>query len=250
MAQEVFRRVEKKYMLNMRQYEGLMQVVAQQMTPDAFGEHTICNLYLDTADYDLTRRSIEKPVYKEKMRLRSYGVPGEQDRVFLEIKKKYKGVVYKRRIELTYREAMDYIQNRQHPKKDTQILREIDYFLHYYDPQPRVCLCYDRIAYFSAEHSDLRITMDRNIRFRLTQLDLAMGTEGTCVLPADTHLMEIKIPGVMPLWLADVLDANRIFPQSFSKIGTVYTKYIQPTLYLGGNETCYPVSLGMQVPLQ
>ena len=242
MAQEVFQRIEKKYLLTPQQHEKLMQAIDGHMCADAFGEHTICNLYLDTPDYDLTRMSIEKPVYKEKMRLRSYGVPKENDEVFLEIKKKYKGVVYKRRIELTQKEAMEYLLKGARPQKDSQILHEIDYFLKYHNPQPRVYLCYDRTAYFSPENPDLRITMDHDIRFRLTQVDLSKGAWGTSVLPQNTKLMEIKIPGVMPLWLADALDENGIYPQSYSKIGTVYSKFIQPTLHLGGNEICYQVS--------
>lgn len=242
MAQQVFKRIEKKYMLTRPQREALLQAFQGHMQRDAFGRHTICNLYLDTDDFELTRRSIEKPVYKEKLRLRAYGVPGPEDTVFLELKKKYKGVVYKRRMELTCRQAMDYLLRGRRPDVDSQIARELDYALRLYAPRPQVYLCYDREAYFCPDNPDLRITLDENIRYRTRQVDLMRGAWGTPTLPDGTTLMEIKIPGAMPLWLAGALDAQRIFPCSYSKVGTVYERFIQPTIQWGGFQTCSQVS--------
>lgn len=242
MAQQVFKRIEKKYMLTRPQREALLQAFQGHMQRDAFGRHTICNLCLDTDDFELTRRSIEKPVYKEKLRLRAYGVPGPEDTVFLELKKKYKGVVYKRRMELTCRQAMDYLLRGKRPDADSQIAHELDYALRLYAPRPQVYLCYDREAYFCPDNPDLRITLDENIRFRTQQVDLMRGAWGTPTLPDGTTLMEIKIPGAMPLWLADALDAQRIFPCSYSKVGTVYEQFIQPTIQWGGSQTCSQVS--------
>ena len=242
MAQQVFKRIEKKYMLTRPQREALLQAFQGHMQRDAFGRHTICNLYLDTDDYALTRRSIEKPLYKEKLRLRAYGVPGPEDTVFLELKKKYKGVVYKRRMELNCRQAMDYLLRGKRPDLGSQIAHELDYALRLYAPRPQVYLCYDREAYFCPDNPDLRITLDENIRFRTQQVDLMRGAWGTPTLPDGTTLMEIKIPGAMPLWLADALDAQRIFPCSYSKVGTVYEQFIQPTIQWGGSQTCSQVS--------
>lgn len=242
MAQQVFKRIEKKYMLTRPQREALLQAFQGHMQRDAFGRHTICNLYLDTDDYALTRRSIEKPLYKEKLRLRAYGVPGPEDTVFLELKKKYKGVVYKRRMELTCRQARDYLLRGKRPDLGSQIAHELDYALRLYAPRPQVYLCYDREAYFCPDNPDLRITLDENIRFRTQQVDLMRGAWGTPTLPDGTTLMEIKIPGAMPLWLADALDAQRIFPCSYSKVGTVYEQFIQPTIQWGGSQTCSQVS--------
>ena len=242
MAQQVFKRIEKKYMLTRPQREALLQAFTDRMQRDAFGRHTISNLYLDTDDFELTRRSIEKPVYKEKLRLRAYGVPGPEDTVFLELKKKYKGVVYKRRMELNCRQAMDYLLRGKRPDLGSQIAHELDYALRLYAPRPQVYLCYDREAYFFPDNPDLRITLDENIRFRTQQVDLMRGAWGTPTLPDGTTLMEIKIPGAMPLWLADALDAQRIFPCSYSKVGTVYEQFIQPTIQWGGSQTCSQVS--------
>ena len=242
MAQQVFKRIEKKYMLTRPQREALLQAFTDHMQRDAFGRHTISNLYLDTDDFELTRRSIEKPVYKEKLRLRAYGVPGPEDTVFLELKKKYKGVVYKRRMELNCRQAMDYLLRGKRPDLGSQIAHELDYALRLYAPRPQVYLCYDREAYFCPDNPDLRITLDENIRFRTQQVDLMRGAWGTPTLPDGTTLMEIKIPRAMPLWLADALDAQRIFPCSYSKVGTVYEQFIQPTIQWGGSQTCSQVS--------
>lgn len=242
MAQQVFKRIEKKYMLTRPQREALLQAFTDRMQRDAFGRHTICNLYLDTDDFELTRRSIEKPVYKEKLRLRAYGVPGPEDAVFLELKKKYKGVVYKRRMELTCRQAMDWLLRGERPDAGSQIFHELDYALRLYAPRPQVYLCYDREAYYCPDNPDLRITLDENIRFRTRQVDLTRGAWGTPTLPDGATLMEIKIPGAMPLWLADALDAQRIFPCSYSKVDTVYEQFIQPTIQWGGSQTCSQVS--------
>ena len=183
MAQQVFKRIEKKYMLTRPQREALLQAFTDRMQRDAFGRHTISNLYLDTDDFELTRRSIEKPVYKEKLRLRAYGVPGPEDTVFLELKKKYKGVVYKRRMELNCRQAMDYLLRGKRPDLGSQIAHELDYALRLYAPRPQVYLCYDREAYFCPDNPDLRITLDENIRFRTQQVDLMRGAWGTPTLP-------------------------------------------------------------------
>ena len=147
MAQEVFKRYEKKYMLTREQYNQLMSSLITKMCPDSYGKHTICNIYFDTPDYQLIRTSLDKPVYKEKIRLRSYGVPKEDDTVFLELKKKYDGVVYKRRVPMTLREARNYLYKGIKPEKGSQILREIDYAYQFYQTKPMVYLAYERIAF-------------------------------------------------------------------------------------------------------
>ena len=121
----VFERVERKFLLTPSQYEGMMRVLPEYMQADQYGESTILSLYLDTADSLLIRRSLEKPVYKEKLRLRSYGVPGDGDNVFLEVKKKVQGVVYKRRICLPLARAMECLARESIPAAGGQIGREI-----------------------------------------------------------------------------------------------------------------------------
>ena len=218
----IFKRVEKKYRLTPPQKEALLQRVASHLTPDAHGRSTICSLYLDTPDHLIIRNSIEAKTYKEKLRLRSYGTPSAQEHVFLEIKKKYKGVVYKRRESLQLREAMDYIAGGAKPK-ESQIMSEIDYAMRFYrQPQPAMMIAYERDAYFDKDIPTLRITFDMNVRYRDHDLDLSHGHHGTLILPEDVMIMEVKTDGAMPVWLAHALDECGILPISFSKYGTAY----------------------------
>ena len=220
----IFRRVEKKYRLSPHQKDALLALIREHLTPDAHGRNTICSLYLDTPDHRLIRQSIATRTYKEKLRLRSYGTPGLDDLVFLEIKKKFKGVVYKRREGMPLHRAMSYIQRGEKPG-DSQIMREIDYTMHFYNqPQPAMLIAYEREAYFCPEVPTLRLTFDTGVRYRETNLCLEAGSHGTALLPDNVILMEVKTDGAMPLWLAHALDECRLFPTSFSKYGTAYLR--------------------------
>lgn len=225
----VFERVERKFLLTPRQYEGLMRVLPEYMQVDQYGESAILSLYLDTDDSLLIRRSLEKPVYKEKLRLRSYGVPREMDNVFLEVKKKVRGVVYKRRICLPLAQAMECLAQGSVPAAGGQIGREIAYMLRRYRLRPAVLLAYDRTAYAELEPSPnrLRITIDRDIRSRQTDLDLRLGSAGESLLAPGMRLMEIKTAHAIPLWLCAALDQNEIRPTSFSKYGRVYEAHMR-----------------------
>lgn len=222
--QNCFKRYEKKFLLTRAQYEAVKAGIEGHMEPDAHANYTICNLYYDTDDWQLIRESIEKPVYKEKLRIRSYGTAQGSDNVFVEIKKKYDGVVYKRRIVLPADEAAEYLKTGT-LKEPSQISREIDWMRTRLDLKPRVFIGYDREAYAGAkgvENPDLRITFDTNLRYRDDHLDLREGDGGSALLEDGTVLMEIKIPGTAPLWLARLLSENDIHMTSFSKYGTYY----------------------------
>ncbi len=218
----IFQRVEKKYMISKSAYLEFLNRILPYIKPDEYGPVNICNIYYDTDNFDLIRTSIGKPLYKEKLRLRSYGIPNENDTVFLEIKKKCNGIVYKRRIDMKEAEAEEYMNNGKKPESYNQILNEIDYFIKYYKPEPKLFLAYDRIAYSGKYDSDLRITFDSNIRSREYDLDLKKGDYGELLLEEDYYLMEIKASDSMPLWLARTLSDMKIFPTSFSKYGKVY----------------------------
>ena len=223
--QSCFKRYEKKYLLSPAQYEAVKRGMAPYMKPDAHPRYTICNLYYDTANFDLIRASLEKPVYKEKLRLRSYGVPGSQTPVFLELKKKFDGVVYKRRVTMKARDALRYLQGEQ-TGDGSQIGREIDWFLQFYRPEAKVLIAYDRQAFAAADGSELRITFDTGLRARSDFLDLGRGDVGVPLLEEDLVLMEIKIPGAAPLWLAHLLSQLEAFQTSFSKYGHYYKQFV------------------------
>ena len=221
-----FERRELKYRITDAQRAALEAAFGARMVPDEHGESTICNIYYDTADYRLIRASLEKPVYKEKLRLRSYGVPQAEDTVFLELKKKFKGVVYKRRTEMPLAQAAAYLRDGTPPAKTDQIFREIDFTMRRLEPAPRVYLAYDRTAYAGRRDDRLRITFDTCIRWRTDPLDLSAGDGGRLLLGPDDVLMEIKIPDAMPLWLVRALTDMGLFPASFSKYGTCYARYL------------------------
>lgn len=228
-VQTVFRRYELKYLLTMAQKETVLQAMQPYMSLDKYGRTTIRNLYYDTDTYLLIRRSIEKPAYKEKLRIRSYSRVDANSTAFVELKKKYKSVVYKRRISLPYTDATAWLSREKHPAKHTQIANEIDYFLEYYGSlHPTVFLSYEREAYYANDGSDFRVTFDDNILCRQEDLSLASDVYGTPILPEGKVLMEIKCSGGIPLWMTHVLSEEKIYKTSFSKYGTAYGTLIFP----------------------
>ena len=222
-----FRRYEIKYLLDIHQRKALEEALGEKMIPDEYGKSTICNIYCDTPDYRLIRRSIEKPAYKEKFRIRSYGRAKEDGKVFMELKKKYDGIVYKRRISLRQNEAAGYIAGEIPLPKEGQIEREINYFRQFYgEIVPAMYICYDRTALFCKDDPGLRITFDENILWRTDRLRLTSHPNGRSLLGEGETLMEIKCGEAMPLWLVKLLSENGIRPVSFSKYGTAYKTMI------------------------
>ena len=230
-----FRRTEKKYLLSAEQYARLWPCMEPYLEPDEYPASKVCSLYYDTADYQLIRHSIEGPVYKEKLRLRSYCVPGPEDTVFVELKKKFKGVVYKRRITMPAREAEAWLDEGRPPAGDSQMIREIAWVLQTLHPRAKVYLACDRLAWRAREDHELRITFDRNIRWREDELSLCDGDRGEELLEPGKVLMEIKVPEAAPLWLAHLLSEQRVFPVSFSKYGTCYKEHILHEYIYGGS---------------
>ena len=242
--QAVFKRKEIKYLLSREERNALLPILEVHMEPDAFAHSSISNLYYDTPDFRMVRRSLEKPMYKEKLRLRSYGTPENISTVFPEIKKKAMGIVYKRRISLPYQEAVSFLSGQQIASADTcdgttqqipstdtcdgttrQILHELDWMLaSYEDLAPRVFLSYERDSYKGISDPSLRLTLDQDILFRTDRLDLREGAFGEAILLPDQTLMEVKISNAAPLWLAQALSEIGIFPVSFSKYGRAYER--------------------------
>lgn len=225
----VFRRYEMKYLISVSQRERIMKEIEDFVTGDKYGCSTVRNIYFDTPDYRLIRRSVEKPPYKEKFRIRCYEKADKSTTVFAELKKKYKKVVYKRRAALTEEQAVRWLFEDGAPPEETQITREIDYFRSFYKPlEPKVFLSYKREAYYGKDDPDFRITFDTDIRFRTERLSLEEEAGGIPLLSEDTVLMEIKCTGALPLRIARILSAEKIYKTSFSKYGTAYLSYILP----------------------
>lgn len=232
--QAVFKRYEFKYMLNTDLYTKLISAISPYMELDSYGLTTIRNIYYDTDNYRLIRTSLEKPVYKEKLRVRSYSNVSSSDHVFVELKKKFEDVVYKRRISLPEQNAMQWLSGNHSDFESTQIIKEIEYFVSYYGTlHPVLFLSYDRLAYYCKDGSDFRVTFDKNIMCRQDRLSLCEEPSGNLLLNDDQILMEIKCSGGIPLWMTDILTRERIYKTSFSKYGTAYQNLIFPKLYGG-----------------
>ena len=231
MAIEVFNRYEKKYIIDEDTFHKLTYQIADYMNPDAYnrnGEaYRISNIYYDTENDQLIRASIEKPVYKEKLRLRAYGTPELSDNVFVEIKKKYDGIVNKRRTSMTLQEAYDFLDDDICPDNhegriNRQVLKEIDYFKNFYHLQPKVYLSYDRFAYFEKDDGG-------------------------------QYLMEVKISGAVPLWFTKIISGLNVYPVSFSKYGTEYKQYVltnYTSLMYKGENICLNQSLHQHQRIQ
>ena len=230
-----FKRYEKKFLLTPEQFDVILPALKSRLSEEEYGLHTICSIYYDTDNFDLIRNSVERPVYKEKFRIRSYGVPNEDSVIFAEIKKKSEGIVYKRRVDGNPSEILSFVSEGYSLDRDPQIQREIQWFLHVNQPVPKVFIGYERIAMLGIEDKNLRVTFDRNIRWRRDRLDLRMGDDGEPILPDDIIIMEVKTPAAIPLWLVKMLSENEIYPASFSKYGTCYQQYILPNAFQKGS---------------
>lgn len=227
--QSVFKRYELKYLLTTAQKEAVLNAMKPHMALDQYGRTTIRSLYFDTDSYRLIRSSISKPIYKEKLRLRSYAQAKPDSPVFVELKKKYRSVVYKRRVAMPEKDAMAWLCGEQPCPIQGQIPAEIGYVLDFYETlHPAVFLSYEREAFYAADGSGFRVTFDDTILCRQEDLSLESGIYGTPILPEGLVLMELKCAGGIPLWMTRVLTENRIYKTSFSKYGTAYKTLIHP----------------------
>lgn len=223
MYENIFKRVEEKYLLTKEQYNKLFKNIDKYIEKDKYYETTICNIYFDNDNNDLIIDSMEKPIYKHKVRLRSYNIPKIDDDVFLEIKFKYKSIVGKRRIKLKLKEFNNYIDKGIYDV-DNQIMKEIDYLFKLYNLNKSYYIAYDRKSYREKNNSNLRITIDTNLRSRRDNLSLELGDKGDKYFDNEMYIMEIKTLGAIPLWLVNNLSTLGIYPISFSKYGSIYVK--------------------------
>lgn len=225
---KVFQRKETKYLLTHGQFEPFFQELTKQMEVDEFGKHTILSLYFDTKDFQFIQKSMEKPKYKEKFRVRSYGVPQEDCLVFLEIKKKVKGIVYKRRLPIPYSEYCQWLATGKFTTNGaSQIAQEITWlFSRHADLQPKTLIAYDRLSLFGKEEEDFRVTFDQNIRYRTQELVLEKGSNGELVAPEIDVLMEVKALGAYPIWFVELLNNYGVRKGSFSKYAETFKRHL------------------------
>lgn len=220
----VMKRYELKYIISREQEEFFKERIKEHMAPDTFGLTTIATLYYDTPDHRLINSSIEASDFKEKIRLRSYGLADENSPVFLELKRKAYGIVYKRRIESTIGDVDKFFKGEHSIGDNSQIEKELKYFCDYYgDISPACLIIYDRTAYYEPD-GDLRLTIDNNPRYRTEDLNLTTSMDGISLLPEGYSILEIKVQGAIPLWLCEILSEGKIYKGKFSKYGEAYKR--------------------------
>ncbi|MDO9630175.1 MAG: polyphosphate polymerase domain-containing protein [Acholeplasmataceae bacterium] len=242
MIKPIFNRYERKYIITTKQKNELISFISEHLISDPYSEdgkaYTIYNIYYDTNDFSIIRNSIQKPTFKDKLRLRTYTYPLlDDDLVFLEIKKKFEGRINKRRVTMTYKVAKDYMESGVKPTFeayiDNQIMNEIDYFIKIHKAKPGAYIRYDRIAYMS-KTDELRITFDHQILFRNQNISFNSNDGNPILSSKDLYLMEVKSEDNFPLWLARKLSEFELYSQSFSKYGKAYQHYL-----LGGTTDDY-----------
>lgn len=236
MAIATFKRYEKKYIITKETLDKIMPVLLEYMELDPYctdgGEYRIYSIYYDTANHDIIRHNSSKPIYKEKMRVRSYYDNRDpEDKVFMEIKKKSEGVGNKRRIKLRIKEIEPFVNDGVLPETrdylSSQVARELQYFLKKNKVAPALYVQYDRLAMFGKEDKDFRMTFDRNVRTRRHHFEFGEREDDELLLPEGQYIMEIKILGAMPLWLTKLLSENGLFSRGFSKYGVKYKREAQ-----------------------
>lgn len=231
MAIEVFNRREIKYIINEDQYKLMIDLLDEYMQKDNNANdneyYTVYNIYLDTINDDLISKSLLSPSYKEKVRLRSYYPFEDETSIFFEIKKKYNGIGNKRRSKMSYKDALNLINNKGLSENNNdynkQVIKELEFICKTYDLKEKCEIFYDRSAYFGKDNDDLRITFDKNI------VSIREG-ETFELLDSNKLILEIKTTLAMPLWLTSFLSKNNIQKTSFSKYGTEYTEYLKRKL--------------------
>lgn len=229
-SKKIFVRKETKYLLTKKQFDSFINdLIINNMKIDEHGLHTILSLYFDTNEYKFIKHSMTKPIYKEKFRVRSYGIPGDNEIIFLEIKKKVNGIVYKRRISMEYEVYCTWQESGFFPEKlvNNQIGMEISWlFRQHTDLVPKVLIAYDRLSLFIEDDSEFRVTFDQNIRYRNQNLVLANGSHGEIVAPELDVLMEVKAMGSYPLWFVELLNKYGVRKSSFSKYAQTFERHL------------------------
>lgn len=233
MAIATFKRYEKKYLITKDKLDEILPLLLEHMDLDPFclngNEYRIYSIYYDTENHDVIRQNSSSPIYKEKMRIRSYyDVKDPEDQIFMEIKKKCNGQGNKRRIKLKIKELEPFVNEGIMPGTtdylSSQVAKELKYYLKTNKVHPALYVQYDRLALFGKENKDFRMTFDRNVRVRRSNFVFGESDEDELLLPNGEYIMEIKILGAMPMWLTHILSDNELYSRGFSKYGTKYQR--------------------------
>lgn len=218
---DTFQRVEDKYRMSREEAREILEEMKGHIKKDFYFQYTVHNIYYDSKDAQMIISSLNRDRFKEKLRLRCYEQPSGDTMCFLETKKKYADIVYKKRITLSHNEAMAYMNHGIPHHVHNNTAEEIDFLKNYYDCEPKTMILYDRTCFSSISEADVRITFDANIRYRLDDINLTERGDETKLIGQDV-VMEIKAMDRYPMWLVEILSKRKLYKQSFSKYGMIY----------------------------
>jgi hypothetical protein len=220
------KRFEQKYILNQSQYYEVLGFLGEFVREDEFGLSTVYSIYYDSDDFKLSRSAVDNSVFKEKLRLRCYGVPIPGDAVYWELKKKLRGVTYKQRISAAFDNSGVYLDIAAINGRTDYTYHEINWLAETYKPHPKFMICYERQAFQGIEDDRFRLTFDTNVLWRSTDLDFSGGFYGTPLCGENEYIMELKTCDAIPMALSRHLTRLKIFPVSFSKYKLTYFHYV------------------------
>jgi hypothetical protein len=226
------KRYEQKYLLDEEQYRAVTALLGGNFCPDTYGKSVVYSVYYDTGDYRIIRNGFTKSAYREKLRLRCYGAPGTEDTVYVELKKKYQGLTYKRRFPVPFAALSGNAAPPLPPAEKRPLYDEFAWFYKRYDLSPAFFIVYDRVALQDPDDPSIRITFDTNIRFRRGGFTegLVECSRWTPILRGPRCLMELKTVNAIPPDLSRGLSLAGIFPVSFSKVKTAWQLTVKPKL--------------------
>lgn len=226
--QTQFKRIETKFIITQELFDQLQEQFAPYMEADAYAYSSITNIYFDNPDFQMIQDATNKLNGREKIRMRTYASqPDAQSEAFLEIKKKENEVGYKYRVTSTAEKVLNFVQTGQmdEPLADQNVSREMNILLERYGQiQPKMHIAYSRYSMKGINDDQIRITFDSNLRFRHQDVHLGTSALDQSLVEAGEMIMEIKVPGDYPDWLAEILDGHGLVNQSFSKYGVAYKK--------------------------
>ena len=218
----LFDRYELKYLVHAKQAAALLDdlepYVKRDKNAGADGYYKITSLYLDSPELAAYWEKLDGEKYRRKVRVRTYGA-GAAD-AFIEIKQRLNLGVAKRRTKLPVAAAESTLRalcTGRHEPGDA-VLDEVYVLAKTERLRPTVIVSYNRAAFFDAWRRDLRITFDRNLKYRVHDLSLQGDpTRGRWFLPPDWYVLEVKFDRILPSWLCTALNRHDLKLERISK---------------------------------
>jgi len=237
-------RNEKKYLVpnailpNLRnRFAPFLEADEYSESEKNYPEYTVRSIYFDSNGKDSYFEKIEGLKNRKKIRIRGYGHQSSNTKVVLEIKRKLEDRVTKNRASVPYEQLDNLIRtgdletcfgkSKSSKKEDAS---RFLYNIKRYNLMPQNQIVYDREAYHGRFDPGMRVTFDKNIRYRpapkVTQLFLDFGLKRAWI---GYFILEVKyFNGEMPTWAKSIIEEFELKHEALSK----YAKCVEESLYL------------------